>query len=84
MMRSILMILAVLAVSSTAFANEIYIEQVGDNLDLDIVQDGENNEFGDSTTDATLTVDDMTFSITQTGDTNKIDAIINADQIWIV
>ena len=35
-MRSILMILAVLAVSSTAFANDIYIEQVGDTLDLDI------------------------------------------------
>ena len=39
MMRSILMILAVLAVSSTAFANDIYIEQVGDTLDLDITQD---------------------------------------------
>ena len=79
MMRSILMILAVLAVSSTAFANDIYIEQVGDTLDLDIVQDGTDNEFGDSTTDATLTGDDMTFSITQTGSTNKIDAIIKGN-----
>ena len=79
MMRSILMILAVLAVSSTAFANDIYIEQVGDTLDLDITQDGTDNEFGDSTTDATLTGDDMTFSITQTGSTNKIDAIIKGN-----
>ena len=79
MMRSILMILAVLAVSSTAFANDIYIQQVGDTLDLDIVQDGTDNEFGDSTTDATLTGDDMTFSITQTGSTNKIDAIIKGN-----
>ena len=79
MMRSILMILAVLAVSSTAFANDIYIEQVGDTLDLDITQDGTDNEFGDSTTDATLTGDDMTFSITQTGDSNKIDAIIKGN-----
>ncbi len=78
-MRSILMILAVLAVSSTAFANDIYIEQVGDTLDLDITQDGTDNEFGDSTTDATLTGDDMTFSITQTGSTNKIDAIIKGN-----
>ena len=73
------MILAVLAVSSTAFANDIYIQQVGDTLDLDIVQDGVDNEFGDSTTDATLTGDDMTFSITQTGDSNKIDAIIKGN-----
>jgi len=79
MMRSILMILAVLAVSSTAFANDIYIQQVGDTLDLDITQDGADNEFGDSTTDATLTGDDMTFSITQTGSTNKIDAIIKGN-----
>jgi len=79
MMRSILMILAVLAVSSTAFANDIYIQQVGDTLDLDIVQDGTDNEFGDSTTDATLTGDDMTFSITQTGDSNKIDAVIKGN-----
>ena len=78
-MRSILMILAVLAVSSTAFANDIYIEQVGDTLDLDIVQDGTDNEFGDGTTDATLRGDDMTFSITQTGSTNKIDAIIKGN-----
>ena len=78
-MRSILMTFAVLVIASTTFANEIYIEQVGDNLDLDIIQDGQNNEFGDSTTDATLTGDDMTFSITQTGDTNKIDAIIKGN-----
>ncbi len=78
-MRGILLMFALLVISSATFANEIYIEQVGDNLDLDIVQDGQNNEFGDSTTDATLRGDDMTFSITQTGNLNKIDAIIKGD-----
>ena len=58
-------------------ANDIYITQVGDNLDLDIVQDGTDNEIGDSTTDFTIKGDDMTFSITQTGNTNTIDAVIN-------
>ena len=61
---------------SSVFANDIYIEQVGDNLDLDITQDGQNNEIGDSTTDMTLNGDNMTFAITQTGNTNTIDAII--------
>jgi hypothetical protein len=60
-----------------ALANDIYIEQVGDNLDLDIVQDGSGNEFGDSTTVVSLNGDDMTFSITQTGDSNDIAAVIN-------
>lgn len=62
-----------------ALANDIYITQVGDSLDLDIVQDGSGNEFGDSTTVVTLNGDLMTFSITQTGDGNDIAAIINGD-----
>jgi len=62
--------------STSAFANEIYIEQVGDGLDLSVTQDGQNNELGDSTTGAILEGDDMTFSITQTGDTNVIDVTI--------
>ena len=60
-----------------ALANDIYITQVGDSLDLDIVQDGSGNEFGDSTTVVTLNGDSMTFSITQTGDGNDIAAVIN-------
>ena len=78
-MRGILMIFAVLAMSSTAFANDIYIEQIGYTLDLDIVQDGSNNEFGDGTTDALLNGDDMTFSITQTGNLNTINALIKGN-----
>jgi len=62
-----------------ALANDIYITQVGDSLDLDIVQDGTDNQFGDSTTGITLSGDSMVFSITQTGDYNDIAAIINGD-----
>ena len=46
--------------------------QVGDNLDLDITQDGQNNKVGTDPTDMTLSGDDMTFAITQTGNTNSI------------
>ena len=69
------MALALFSLQS-AVANEIYIEQIGDTLDLDITQDGTNNEFGDSTTDALLDGDDMTFAITQTGNFNEIVATI--------
>lgn len=62
-----------------AIANDIYITQVGDSLDLDITQDGQDNQFGDSTTGVTLSGDNMVFSITQTGDNNDIAAIINGD-----
>ena len=65
-----------LLLGSTAWANEIYIDQVGDNLDLDISQSGTDNQFGDSTTDVSLNGADMTFSITQTGNNNDIAAVI--------
>lgn len=79
-MRYLIALLMLFSVN-TAFANEIYIEQVGDNLDLDIVQDGDGNKIGTSTQDVllgstTTAGDDMTFSITQTGDNNAITAQI--------
>ena len=66
------------------YANDIYIEQVGDNLDLDIVQDGQNNVIGTSTQSVLLggttsAADDMTFDITQTGDSNTISAQIQGN-----
>lgn len=75
-MKKIFAVLLLITMGHIASANEIYITQIGDNLDLDITQDGQNNEVGDSTTDMILNGDDMTFSITQTGDTNTIDATI--------
>ena len=75
MLRKIL-ILTFMLLSSSVFANDIYIVQIGDNLDLDITQDGQNNVVGDSTTGVTLNGDDMTFAITQTGDSNVIAAVI--------
>lgn len=66
----------VLLSGSSVLANEIYIDQIGDNLDLDITQDGQDNKVGTSTTDASLTGDDMTFAITQTGNFNEITATI--------
>jgi hypothetical protein len=76
-MKKLLYIIPFLLTSTVALANDIYITQVGDNLDLDIVQDGTDNEIGNSTTDFTINGDDMTFSITQTGNTNTIAATIN-------
>jgi len=68
---------ALMLVAGTAFANDIYIQQSGDNLDLDITQDGQNNVAGDSTTAMSLTGNAMTFSISQVGDSNVIEATIN-------
>ena len=39
-----------LMVTTPLFANDIYVTQSGASLTLDILQDGENNTIGNSTT----------------------------------
>ena len=68
---------AAMMLITPVMANDIYIEQSGDNLDLDITQDGQNNVAGNSTTAMSLTGNNMTFSISQVGDSNVIEATIN-------
>ena len=53
-------------------ANEIYITQSGSNLDLDIVQDGENNSIGTSLTDTCLSGDGTTATLKQWNDNNTM------------
>lgn len=78
-MYKIILLIASMLFVTGAMANEIYIEQVGDGLDLDITQDGQDNQIGNSTTGVTLNGDDMTFSITQTGSNNTIAAVIKGN-----
>jgi|TARA_S200002703_G_C3785854_1_gene242267 hypothetical protein len=68
--------LASLAAITVAFANEIYVNQAGAGLTLTITQTGQDNEFGNSTTDAVLNGTDTTITLTQTGDFNTVDATI--------
>ena len=81
-LSKILVLVCALSIPITPInANDIYITQVGDTLDLDIVQDGQNNTIGTSLQDVVLgsgsgASDSMTFSITQTGNSNSITAQI--------
>jgi hypothetical protein len=77
MKTTIKSILLWIMMSLPVMANDIYVTQSGDNLDLDITQDGQNNVAGNSTTAMSLTGSTMTFSISQVGDSNVIEAIIN-------
>lgn len=75
----ILAFLTVMLLLGSAVANDIYIEQSGDNLDLDVTQDGKDNVAGTSTTAISLTGDTMTFSISQVGDNNIVSATIKGN-----
>ena len=60
------------AVPTIAYSNEIYLNQIGDDLDLNIVQDGEDNSIGTSLVDACLDGDDTTVTLKQWHDNNAI------------
>lgn len=68
-----------LLLSAPTNANDLYIYQVGDNLDLDIVQQGQNNQVKPISTTSTINGDDLTLSITQKGDTNLIEGNVNGN-----
>ena len=79
MIRAQTILWSLVFISSVAFGNDIYIQQSGDNLDLDVTQDGQNNVAGTSQTDISLTGDNMTFSINQVGNSNIVSTTIDGN-----
>ena len=51
-------------------ANDIYVTQSGATLTLDVLQDGQNNTIGNSTTASTVTGATSNFNIDQIGNSN--------------
>ena len=58
-------------------ANDIYVTQSGDTLDLDITQDGQNNQVGNSTTSSSVVGATATIDIDQVGDSNVLTFDVN-------
>jgi|TARA_R110000787_G_scaffold66335_2_gene149025 hypothetical protein len=58
-------------------ANEIYVTQSGATLTFDVLQDGQNNTIGNSTTASTIIGATSNFNIDQVGNTNVITFDIN-------
>ena len=66
-----------LMVITPLFANDIYVTQSGASLTLDILQDGENNTIGNSTTSSASTGATTNLNIDQVGNSNVITYQIN-------
>ena len=76
-MKKILTAIFVTALSFSAYANDIYVTQSGDSLDLDITQDGQNNTVGNSTTASASTGATTILDIDQVGSSNVLKYQIN-------
>jgi len=75
--RHYISIFAILGLTTGALANDIYVTQSGDTLDLDITQDGQNNTVGNSTTASASTGTAFNMDIDQIGNSNVIKYQVN-------
>jgi len=77
-MRSITKLVMFLMMFITpVMANDIYVTQSGATLTLDVLQDGQNNTIGNSTTASSVIGATSNFNIDQIGDSNVITFDIN-------
>ena len=65
--------------AQSCMANDIYIHQAGDNIDLTIVQDGDNNKITGSGGRALVSGNNTSTTFTQTGDNNQVWSYMSAD-----
>ena len=73
-----------MAVPTITYSNDIYINQVGDDLDLSITQDGEDNSIGTSSTPASLDGDDIDVTIVQETDGASIGLSVDGNNNTMV
>ena len=78
-MRTLIKFVMCLMMFSPVLANDIYVTQSGNTLTLDVLQDGQNNTIGNSTTASTVTGTTSNFNIDQIGDSNVLTFDINGN-----
>ena len=76
-MKTLAKIVMFLMMSLPVMANDIYVTQSGATLTFDVLQDGQNNTIGNSTTASTVNGATSNFNIDQVGDSNVLTFDIN-------
>lgn len=76
-MKKLTLIISMMIGVNFVYANDIYIEQIGDGSTINITQDGTSNKIGDSTTPTFIGGGSNTVNLTQVGSSNQLDIIAN-------
>ena len=75
---------AIMVVPTIAYSNDLYINQVGDDLTLSITQDGEDNSIGTSSIPIDLDGDDLDVTLVQETDGATIKLSIDGNNNTLV
>ena len=86
MKRTILIVAMIVAGIGGSWANEVYIEQVGDSSTIAVTQDGTGNKVGDSGTgnEAFIGGGSNTVTIDQVGSNNTLAMVINGASASVI
>jgi hypothetical protein len=82
--RKVLTALLCVTASSFVYANEIYVEQVGDSSTISITQDGSGNKVGDSLTPVFIGGGSNTVTIDQIGSNNELAMVVNGASASVI
>lgn len=74
----------IMAVPTIAYSNDIYVNQVGDDLTLSVTQDGEDNSIGTSSTPISLDGDNIDVTIVQETDGASIGLSVDGNNNTMV
>lgn len=84
-MQSKNILIALLCViSSLVYANDVYIEQVGDSSTITITQDGSGNKVGDALNAAYIGSGSNVVTIDQIGSNNELNLVVNGASTNVV
>jgi len=84
-MQSKNILIALLCViSSSVYANDVYIEQVGDSSTITITQDGSGNKVGDALNAAYIGSGSNVVTIDQIGSNNELNLVVNGASTNVV
>jgi hypothetical protein len=75
---------ATMAVPTIAYSNDIYVNQVGDDLTLSVTQDGEDNSIGTSSTPISLNGDNVDVTLIQETNGASINLSVDGDDNTMV
>lgn len=76
-LKETLCALSMLAALHVSYANEIYIEQIGDDSTITLQQAGSNNTIGDALTPAFIGGGQNTVYVEQSGNSNQLTMLVN-------
>lgn len=82
--RKVLTALLCVTASFFVYANDIYIEQVGDSSTISITQDGSGNTVGSSLNSAFIGGGSNTVTIDQIGSNNELSLVVNGASASVI